>query len=423
MIKQLAKALKEATVITDWLVAEVTTNSSQAFYVMQKLETTRLVKTREYHVTVYRKFKEGDVTYMGSSSFVLSHKLPVLQLKAKIEEAAFAASLIKNRDYDLVVGEKKKICKQKPFPLESFALLDQIAATFFAIAKPNVRFNSLELFHNTKVEHIVSSRGIDYKKTLSNINIEAIPSYDGAKDKVELYKYYTYKEVNFDVFRQDATAALSDVTARYQAEAIKDLKKADVILRDEDVKSLFNALIEDYSYDAIYRKNTDKVIGDAIQKDVKGEYLTIALKPASRADAFDRDGVLLSPIKVIDRGLIANYYGSNQYAQYLKIKPSGLLSTIAVAKGKTRYATMKKKPHLQIIALSGIQIDMYSGYIGGEVRLGIYYDGQDYHPVSGFAFSGNIDKGLSSITLSQEMTALDGYEGPKYLKLKDMEII
>jgi hypothetical protein len=53
-------------------------------------------------------------------------------------------------------------------------------------------------------------------------------------------------------------------------------------------------------------------------------------------------------------------------------------------KAKQVYERMKKKPHLEIIALSGIQIDMYSHYIGGEVRLAVYFDGKEYHPVSGF---------------------------------------
>jgi predicted Zn-dependent protease len=84
---------------------------------------------------------------------------------------------------------------------------------------------------------------------------------------------------------------------------------------------------------------------------------------------------------------------------------------------------MKKKPHLEIIALSGIQIDMYSHYIGGEVRLAVYFDGKEYHPVSGFSFSGNIEKCLSALVMSKETTVLQGYEGPKYILLKNMEIL
>lgn len=423
MIKQLVKALNASTSITGWIVDETKIHATQAFYVMQKLETTRLVDTTEYNVVVYKEVVENGVSYTGSSSFALSHKLSAKDLVAKIEEAAFAASLIKNKHYDLVAGTSKRSWNMKPFPYEPLALLDKIAKVFFVNAKANLRFNSLELFHTTTTNRVVSSKGVDYKKTLHRVNIEAIPSYDGVDNKVELYRYLTYTKVDFNVFAEDAARALHDVTARYAAQAIKDISKADIILKDEDVKSLFENLIEDYTYASVYRKTTDKVLGDAIQKDVVGEYLDITVMPSSKADAFDQDGVLLSPTKIIERGLLANYYGSNQYAQYLNIKPSGILRTIGVAKGKSTYAKMKKKPHLEIIALSGIQIDMYSHYIGGEVRLAIYHDGKKDHPVSGFSFSGNIEKCLSDLSLSKEMASIQGYEGPKYLLLKNMEIL
>jgi len=423
MIKQLIKTLNESPLITEWIINETITHASQAFYVMQKLETTRIVDTTEYQITVYKQFNEGGVSYTGSSSFALSHKLSKKELENKIEEAAFAATFIKNKQYNLVVGEKKRSWTQTPFEFEPFQLLDQIASTFFSVSSKNIRFNALELFHTTTVNHIVSSRGVDYKKTLHQVNVEAIPSYDGSGHKVELYKYYTYHTIDFELIKDNAQNALKDVTIRYQAKAIIDVSKVDVLLKEEDLKSLFESLIEDYSYDSIYRQSTDKVIGDAIQKDVSGDYLNIGLKPSSKADAFDKDGVLLFPIKVIEKGIITNYYGSNQYAQYLDIKPSGLLRTIYVPKGKSSYEQMTKKPHLEIIALSGIQIEMYSGYIGGEVRLAIYFDGRFHHPVSGFSFSGNIDKCLSSLALSKETVEIEGYEGPKYIKLKEMEII
>lgn len=423
MIKQLIKALKDTKSITGWLIDEVETNASQAFYVMQKLETKRQVETTEYNITVYKEFSEQGVTFTGSSSFAISHRLSLKDLNQKIEEAAYAASLIKNKHYDLVVGTKKRSWNQKPFPFEPFDLLDKIAVTFFAESKSNLRFNSFELFHTTTANRIVSSAGVDYKKTLHRIDVEAIPSFDGEDNKVELYRFFTYTKVEFEQFKKDAQAALKDVLTRYEAKAIKNVSKADVILKDEDVRNLFANLISDYSYDSIYRKSTDKVIGDSIQKDVVGEYLDINLKPSSKADAFDKDGVLLIPVKVIDKGVIASYYGSNQYAQYLGIKPTGNLITMEVAKGKSSYAKMGRKPHLEIVALSGIQIDMYSHYIGGEVRLAIFFDGKEYHPVSGFSFSGNIETCLSNLSLSKETTIIQGYEGPKYIMLKNMEIL
>jgi len=421
--KQIIKALKANPAVTDWLISEVSTLSHQAFYVMQKLETTRRVETTEYAVTVYHRFTENKVEYLGSSSFQVSHKLNKKTLDALISEAVFAASFIKNKNFDVVTGIKKKSWSESDYGLEPFALIDKIASLFIAASKPSVKFNSMELFHTKTTQRIVNSKAVDLKKTLYKVNVEAIPSYDGLDQKVELYKYYTYKGIDFDLIKNDAIEALADVTTRYQAKAIQKVKKIDVILKDHDVADFFENLIEDYSYAGIYRQDTDKKIGDSIQKEVKGELLTVSFVPSSKADAFDKDGVILKPVKVIDRGTIVNYYGANQFAHYLDMRPSGIMDTLEVQKGRFAYETMSKKPHLQIIALSGIQIDMYSGYIGGEVRLAVYFDGKESHPVSGFSFSGNIDKSLSHLKMSKELTKIASYQGPKYLKLKDMEIL
>ena len=423
MIKQIIKCLNASEMITDWIIQEISTNSSQAFYVMEKLETRRLVETTEYHVTVYKNFTQSDVSYTGSSSFVISHQLSKNDLMKKIQEAAYAASFVKNNSFKLVENDKKKTWKQKPFTDNPFDLIERISSRFFSVSGPHCRFNALEAFYNIVTTRIVSSKGINYQKTLQKVHVEAIPSFDGPLNKVELYKHYNYTSIDLDTIRNDALEALKDVKTRYEAKAIENIRKADVIIRDEDLMNTFENIIQDYSYEAVYKHTTDKVIGDSIQKDVTGEYLTISMIPSSKADAFDSDGVLLSPVKVIEQGVLTNYYGSNKYANYLGIQPSGIMNTIKVEKGKTSYASMTKKPHLEIIALSGIQIEMYSGYIGGEVRLANYFDGKVNHPVSGFSFSGNIDKSLSNLSLSKETTIIEGYQGPKYLKIRDMEII
>jgi len=419
MIRQLMNALAAHPAVTGWLLNETKTVSSQAFYVMQKRETTRRVETCEYGVTVYRR--DGD--FVGSSSFFVSRRLTKRELAAKIDEAVYAAQFVKNKAYDLVEGGAKRSWKEPADSVDPFVTIDRIANAFFAAATPVSRFNALEVFHVRTTARILNSRGVDLTKAIAKIDVEAIPSYDGPERKVELIRQFSYKTVDFDVIRRDAEEAIADVALRHAAGAIRDVAKADVILRDDDVAEFFDNLIADFSYDGVYRQTTDKKIGDPIQKDVQGDLLTIGWSPSSKADAFDRDGVLLAPVRVVEAGTLVSHYGSNQYAQYLGMKPAGVFGTLEAAKGRTSVAVMKKKPHLEIIALSGIQIDTYSGYIGGEVRLAVWDDGKHRVPVSGFAFSGNIDKALSDVTLSRETVRMVRYRGPRYLKLKDMDIL
>lgn len=423
MIKQIIKCLKENQKVTDWLISETETESSQAFYVLQKLETTRQVKTTEYTVTVYHRYAVDGTDYVGSSTFALSHKLKKKDLVAKIEDAVYAASFVKNKAFALVQGDKKKSVKEKGYEADSFALLDQIANIFIGASGPNVKFNALELFYTKTVNHIVNSRNVDLKKTFYKLFVEAIPSFDGEDQKVELYKNFHYATIDFDLIHNNAVEALKDVTARYQAKKIEDLRKADVILKDDDTAAFIHDLISEYSYASVYRHGNVKTVGDMLQKDPKKDLLTISLVPSSKTDAFDRDGVLLKPVKVVENGKLISYYGDNQYAQYLDAVPTGIMTTAKVEKGKSSVTTMTKKPHIEIIALSNIQIESYNDYIGGEVRLAMYFDGKGYHPISGFSFSGSISSILSNLSLSKETVSINRYQGPKYMKLKDMDIL
>lgn len=423
MIKQIIKCLNENPKVSDWLINETETESYQAFYVLQNLETTREVKTTEYSITIYHRFSENDNEYVGSSTFVINHKLNKSKLAQKIEDAVYAASFVKNKPYQLVKGDKKKSWKEKDYQFQPFEIIDKIANIFIQEAKFHVKFNAMEVFLTKLTNHIINSQGVNLKKTLNKINVEAIPSYDGEEEKVELYKYFTYANLDFDIIQEDAINALKDVTIRYNAKKLGDLKKVDIIFKNQELVTFFTTLIEDYSYVSVYKQNTDKKIGDMIQENVNMDLLTINYIPNSKADAFDKDGVILKPTTIIEEGKLVSFFGDNQYAQYLGLEPSGIMNTIKVEKGKLSVQKITKKPYLEIIALSGLQIETFNDYIGGEVRLAIYFDGHEYYPLSGFSFSGSIKNCLSNIVLSKETININRYQGPKMIKIHGMDIL
>ena len=98
MIKQIIKVLKEVEGVSDYRIQELTEKSHQAFFVLGKLETTRLQETREYEVTVYNRHND----LIGSSKFKVSHKCSNSELKTLAEEAVYAAKFVNNKDFSLV---------------------------------------------------------------------------------------------------------------------------------------------------------------------------------------------------------------------------------------------------------------------------------------------------------------------------------
>ena len=51
------------------------------------------------------------------------------------------------------------------------------------------------------------------------------------------------------------------------------------------------------------------------------------------------------------------------------------------------------------------------------------FDGKKEIPVSGFSFSGSYKEALKTLSLSKEEISIRNYQGPKYLKIKDMDIL
>ena len=419
-VNKIIKTLENKN-IDKWLIREVKTKSIEQFFVLQKLETTRSVDTTEIYVTIYKEFEENNNKYLGNYSFIINNNISIKELEQLIDEAIYASSFVKNEYYELVKADKKKSYKDKNKPNNPFELLQDISKIFINSSNESCMFNSLELFYNETEVHLLNSEGVDYKKDVFKIMVEAIPSYKDDNFKTELYRMFTYDSINMDKIKEDSKNAIKDVLLR--AKAIKNnfKGKTNIILKDENVRELFFELISTIDYSSVYSKSNFKSIGEDLQSNPKTK-LTLSLIPSSKADYFDSDGVLLKETLVVSEGKINDYYGSNRFAYYLNMKPNGMLRKIKVKKGNKTIDKLKAKPYIEIIDLSGIQLDLYAGYIGGEVRLAKYFDGKDTYPISGFSFSGNLNECINEFELSKEETNINGYTGAKYVLLKNIEI-
>lgn len=422
MLKKIINALKAYEEIKDYKVIEVNTSSTEAFYDLQKLETTRQTKTFEANVTVYLEKLVNEEKKLGQASFIVSHNISKKELDTLIKEAIYGASFINNQYYELVKVDKKRSYKQKVEEKTPLVLLQDIAKIFFTASNNECMFNALELFYVEKDAHIVNSCGVDYKKTTHNVLVEAIPSYKSEAFKTELYRMFTYDEVNYDKIKEDSENAIKDVLLRANAKQNTLNGKINVILKDDKIRDLFNEYISTYKYADVYHKSNYKNIGEMVQENA-ANLLTISLAPASKADFFDGDGVLLKKVSLIKKGKLMDYYGSNRFAYYLGMAPNGRPKNIVIEKGTTPVEKLMKEPYIEIIDLSGIQVDIFSDYIGGEVRLAKYFDGINLYALSGFSFTANLNDCVNKMIMSKETTKVEGYIGPKYALLKDVEIM
>ena len=137
---------------------------------------------------------------------------------------------------------------------------------------------------------------------------------------------------------------------------------------------------------------------------------------------FDADGMALKNTVVISDGVAVSNYGSNRYGQYLGEEPTGELPCVVVSTGSATREDLQKGPYLEVLSMSGLQVDFYSDYIGGEVRLAYYHDGEKIVPVTGISITGSVTQALNSLQLSQTQGIYGRYIGPEKAILQGMKV-
>ena len=424
-MKDIIAALKANETVSSYKINETRTEGRQLFFVKGKLETVRAIDTRDVQVTVYVDH-DG---HKGDASFLVYPYTTAEDLSRLVEEAAQKALLIQNEPYDLPRGETGEYHVETNFdghPLSDLA--QRIAgAVFDANTLDHAGLNSVEVFVNRRVERVVNSQGMDKSQTRYSAMVEAIPTYNGPQQSVELYQQLNFSALDEAALQNEVAEGLREVKARYQA--IKPegaLPPCAVILRKGELDQLFHELAWHLNYATVYGKSGLFHKGDAIQKAPTGDKITIDMAGEApgcvRSAKFDQDGLSLGRIRVIEDGVAVNYYGPNRYGQYLGEKPTGGLQCILVSPGTACEKCLSKAPYLEIISMSGLQVDPFSDYIGGEVRLAYYHDGETLTPVTGVSVAGKLSEILSSIRLSVKTAIHDDYVGPEKAILQGMKI-
>ena len=397
----------------------------QLFFVKGTLETVRCTDTCDRQVTVY--VNHGD--FKGDSQFYVYPSTTEEQLDGLIDSAVRSALLIENAPYELPAGETGEYRVPSNFegrPLPELA--NTIAeAVFGANQVAQGSLNSVEVFLTRHTDRVCSSRGLDKTQHRCTAMVEAIPTYTGPDQSVELYEQYNFSSLDLEALTAEISGKMQEVQARYQAVTPDFSLDCPVVLRKQELHELFRAMAEDLNYATVYSRSSLFHKGDAIQSPVLGDPISITMQGAVEGNVcsacFDADGLSLKDIPIIEKGTVVNNYGSNRFGQYLQEIPTGSLRCLHVAPGSAKLRELKDRPHLEVLAMSGLQVDFFSDYVGGEIRLARYYDGQGRcTPVTGISIAGKLSRVLSRIRLTADTAVHDGYTGPGAAILSDMKI-
>ena len=427
-MKSIIELLNENKKVSAWKLIETETESCELFYVLKNLETNRATKTKDINLTIYID-EEGT---RGAANVVIYPHMNEEEIRKVIEEGVYSASFAKNKFYELPKGTNEELkfdvsnLSEKPFV---DVIEDIVNAVFKADVHQDGWINSTEFFLYKKNIHIRNSNGVDASYIKYYGNIEVIPTWKGEKEEVELYKMIEFGNLDLDYITKEVSDILLLAKLRSEAVTLPQGVKANILLTDEEASQIIDHFVSDLSYMSEYQHMSLSKVGESVQGDeIKGDKLNVKLVPSlinsCKNSPVDRDGTLLKEIQVIKDGIALQRHGDFRFGYYLgEENPTGVYSNMKVECGNTSETELKKEPYIECLKFSGMQMDSFSGFFGGEVRLGIYFDGTNTYPVTGFSISGNIKEKRSELTLSKEqISTSSGYEGPKYILVKGMDI-
>ena len=398
--------------------------SMELFFVKGKLETVRRTNTCDKEVTVYVDHGE----FKGDSQFFVYPSTTQEQLKKLIDEAVGKALLINNQNYELPGAETGEYAVESNFAdYDSAELATMISeAVFDANTVENASLNSVEVFINKHTETVVNSKGLKKTQVRYDAMVEAIPTYNGENMSVELYEQYNFGSLDEKALHDEIAEKMAEVKARFEAVKPEYPLSGTVILNKHELASLFFNIASDLNFATVYSHSNLWSKGDAIQKEPQGDVIGITMagqvEGSTRSSRFDNDGLSLGSVRIVDGGKATAYYGSNRYGQYLGEAPTGELRCLVADAGSASADSFDSGNYLEVVSMSGLQVDFYNDYIGGEVRLAYYHDGENTVPVTGVSISGKLSQVLDKILFSSERAVQGGYFGPAKAALRDMTI-
>ena len=425
MIERIINLLKADSGVSDYRINAKKRESYELFFVHKDLETVRSTDTTDIKVTVFVTVgdKLGDATFSVYASYTDE------KIAGEIEAAKKKAALAANQSFELPANEQGVWESDSNFKSYSAPeLASMIAdAAFAADSYDDGSINALEIFVYKDTVTVKNSRGIHKSETQYSAMIEAIPTWSTAEESVELYECYNFTEFDAKNITAEIDGKMREVRDRMIAKAPTEKLACKVVLSAPELSQLIGDLSFNLNFASVYRHSNAFSKGDEIQKAPVGDKLTVTMKGIMRGSvssaAFDTDGFTTKDAEVITDGRAERYFGSVRYASYLGEEPTGNLHCIEAKCGSLTDGELSAAPYFRCASMSGLQVDVYNDYIGGEVRLAYYFDGEREIPVTGISISGKLSDALSSVRLSEEETVYENYKGPKLAVFENIEIV
>jgi len=429
-MEALINLLKSKVSVDEFKIISIDTQSTELFFIKDELQMNRCKDVNHISVTVYKNFEINGKKFKGSSQTKLEPTMSLAEMEDKIDQATLSASFVKNEYYDLVEPTDEKP-ENGSSVFSSGDPVEHMSRLVKAIYDEDHQFgswiNSCEFFIDINHTRIVNSKGLDVSFDSYRGEIELITEAKNEKESIELFNVLHFSDFDPNWIKNVIKNELYLASLRIQAIPLPHIKDVPVILTGSSVGEFFDYYLGHVSASMIYQQISTSKVGDLIQgKDVTGDLISVTVTPYLKnsifSSAYDLEGVLLKETELIKGGKVNALYAQKRYADYLKIKPTGEIGNMIVSGGSKTGKELLKEPHLLIHKFSNFQMNGLTGDFGGELRLGIYFDGTKHIPVTLGSISGTVIKSQKDMYLSVETEQDEKYLVPKHIKLNHVSI-
>ena len=421
MLGMIKEALEKNGIGT-YLIRKEEIESAELYFIKKELDMRRMKDIASYEVTVYRDFEKDGEKMRGFSAAQVFPQMSSQEVERAVADAYYAASFAVNPYFELPKGSKQEHInmpgKLVSMPVEQAA--EAFAKSLYAADnRSGAWINSAEFFVNKRSISIINSEGIDVSYTRCQAKGEFVVQCSDPSD-VEQYQDFAYNDLDTEALTAQANEALDAVAARARAKEAPKKGAYDVILSGKQMYTLFSFYAERANASMVYPGYSNYQKGARVQGEpVSGEKVNMTLKAVA---PYSYEGIPMQNLELVKDGELQALYGNARFCHYLGIRPTGNYEAYRIQNGSQTMEELKSSPYLHVISFSDFQMDSFSGYFGGEIRLAYLYDGNEAIPVTGGSINGNFLELQDNMVFSKETYQDSRYEGPMAVKFRHVAV-
>lgn len=429
MINRL-KTLLQQRDFSDWKVVVREEESSQLFFIKQKLDLSRGVNTLEAEITLYKDFTSAEGKMRGSASATFHPTLSDGEILEKLDRLYLAAGAAPSPWFPLPEAAEKEERFQENASFQRHSMTHwtrSIAASIFkADCREHSWVNSLEVFLSDVNEYFANSRGVKYQYSGYEGLIDLVTTArDSDGQEAELHNEHTFSAYEPEEMTLLTRRQLEYTEDRIKAEPLPSIPCPAVILREEALPEFFQYWLQASSGESVFRKIHTTSPGDSLFPG-SGDSVSLVglsrLYNASGSRPYDSSGFRLREKEILTDGVLKSYHVGSQFAHYLGTQPTGRYRCYSVLPGRLSEEQLYREPYLEIISFSDFQMDTVSGDFGGEIRLAYWYDGKRSRTVTGGSVTGQLSRSAPAMRMTSEVKKQGNMLCPEAVLLEGLNL-